>query len=863
MYDFPFRSTFLAPTDSVRVSFDTVSQDAGGVPALEEYDILIFGNSQIQVMEQGKPVAKGRIFGAAGFGTSPNSATKHVLVELQVPLTPGPPTAYSPDPLFWSATVPPIPPSPPPPPPPPPCPTDPGKTYNRCVKAELNNAQATAADMAAALGLAGGLCSTVGALACGPLEPGLLALAAVWAIASAEFGRRLGADPPGVNFTVPPDSNFTAIATPATYTLTFPTAGLTAQEAAAFKAFAANAQLLIAFEQAATTSLARVEGASLAGNQLWVTNQMLAARGFGGAAGALASEWPVLLGNIGASIQAAGTQFTFTPNDVLTFLKAISPNSPNSEVKQQFALAQQLIAQQLGATSADQTLILELLAAIDPQAAGTLGVGVFPQALSDAVISTTFQQLGLQLVQNAPSPTSLTPSFQITLPGDYAAAGVGLRGNTSGTIHITGIPANATVVQAFLYWGMLDNGLEPSLGQLSLNSTPVTGIVIGSGPDTCWGRSNSFTFRADVTSLVKGNGAYALTGVASGGNILGEGASLVVIYQLDGAPVKTVLLDDGNLSMPLGTSSGTASFTGFSARAPVSAQTTFMVGDGQAVQFGHQTPTVFTGNAGALSFPNLFNSLDGPLWDTDTFNVSSVILPGKSTDAATIQIAGDCLLWSAQAFSVTSTPVTTPITATAALVQANSSGDTVTSGRGLNPGDAPTIQDQISFVVQSRIIQNPSTSGPDLTHQLVNGLVIDRIVSPEDANSIETFVLQKLVTPPGQPAISGKAPIATLTASANVELDVHLTDTGSGNAVNTTLAQITLKTLAGSGTVTLNTPALPVAIGNLAVGASATVKLFLNVPSTVQRFAITETGAVQDVLNRPFKYSTSQTVFVK
>ena len=766
MYDFVFRTNPIGAAQSVQVGFDTVEQGSSGA-SLEHYDISIFGDGRLQVLVNGVAEAPGRIVGAAGFGASPNGAAPHLIAELQVPLTPGAPTAYSPDPLFWSATVPPPPPSPPPSPPPDPCPTDPGKTYNRCVKAQLNNAQATAADMAAALGLAGGLCSTIGALACAPLEPGLLSLAAVWAIASAEFGRKLGADPPGVDFTVPPDTNFTVIPQPATYSLTLPTSGLTPAEAAAFNQLAANAQQLIALEQATTTALARVEGASLAGNTVWVNNQMQAARKFGGQAGVLIGDLPRLLGNVGTAINAAGTQFTFTPVDVLAFQAALGPSPPSSEVQQQFLLAQQLLAQQLGASGADQTLVVQLLSSIDPQAVETLGTGAFPQALSDPLVATSLQQLGAGLVQSAPSLTSLTPSFQFTLPGDYVANGVGLRGGsppfygpplTTASISISGIPAAATVVRAFLYWGMLDNGLEASLGQLSLNGTPVSGSLIGVGPDTCWGRSNSFTFRADVTPLVTGDGTYTLTGVATGGAILPEGASLVVIYQAAGLPTKTVMLADGNVSIPFGTASATTSFSGFSAVDPVSAATTFMVGDGQARQ-GAATAVSFTGSLGTLSLPGLFSANDGPLWDTDTFDVSSVVGGGSSADSATISLRSDCLLWSAQAFSIASAPVTTPITATAGVVQANVNGDTVINLRGLASTDAPTLEDRIEMIVQSRIIQNPSTSASQLTTQLVNSLPAS-ILPPSEAAKIIDAVVKHVVIP-----LDTIPPVTTATVS--------------------------------------------------------------------------------------------------
>ena len=75
----------------------------------------------------------------------------------------------------------------------------------------------------------------------------------------------------------------------------------------------------------------------------------------------------------------------------------------------------------------------------------------------------------------------------ITIPGDYAASGVGLRGQTGGSIAISTVPAGATVAKALLYWGMLDNGEDASLKQMLFNGTAITGTRIGMGLDTGWG----------------------------------------------------------------------------------------------------------------------------------------------------------------------------------------------------------------------------------------------------------------------------------------------------------------------------------------------------------------------------------------
>src|SRR6059036_3024273 len=92
---------------------------------------------------------------------------------------------------------------------------------------------------------------------------------------------------------------------------------------------------------------------------------------------------------------------------------------------------------------------------------------------------------------------------------------------------------------------MQDNGESPALKNLSFNGNPIVGSKIGSGGDLCWGRSDSFGYRADVTALVAGNGSYAITGVASGGSVLAEGASLVAVYENPALPVRTVVIYDG------------------------------------------------------------------------------------------------------------------------------------------------------------------------------------------------------------------------------------------------------------------------------------------------------------------------------
>ncbi|MEK7215886.1 MAG: hypothetical protein AAB289_09865, partial [Chloroflexota bacterium] len=123
--------------------------------------------------------------------------------------------------------------------------------------------------------------------------------------------------------------------------------------------------------------------------------------------------------------------------------------------------------------------------------------------------------------------------------GGYAAAGAGLRNRGSGTITVAGIPAGAGVKKAYLYWAIL-NPTSPG-GAMKLNDADVADVALASTGDPCWGAGSVWTYRADVTSLVSGNGAYKVDGYPSGladnsdpwtNNIqpLAEGASLVVLW---------------------------------------------------------------------------------------------------------------------------------------------------------------------------------------------------------------------------------------------------------------------------------------------------------------------------------------------
>lgn len=255
---------------------------------------------------------------------------------------------------------------------------------------------------------------------------------------------------------------------------------------------------------------------------------------------------------------------------------------------------------------------------------------------------------------------------------DYVAAGVGMRNRGYGTITIGGIPSGSAIVAAYLYWDILDDEELPSFDDGTFDGTSITGVLIGTDADPCWDpQTTNYAYRADVTSLVTGNGAYSLTGFASGDTDgsypfakatppLLEGASLVVVYWNQFLPWKTVIIWDGSLEFQIAKVS--TIITDFTAKAPVSAKTTYIVADGQDTDPDLNNKVYFNT---ALLATERIKGFEGYLWDTETYDVSAHVSDGDTSVTAEIESASDdnlydCLVWIAQVFSVT-TPSPSPV----------------------------------------------------------------------------------------------------------------------------------------------------------------------------------------------------------
>jgi gliding motility-associated-like protein len=129
---------------------------------------------------------------------------------------------------------------------------------------------------------------------------------------------------------------------------------------------------------------------------------------------------------------------------------------------------------------------------------------------------------------------------------DYTAASqrIGTRFSPAGVpqpapFAISGIPACAVIEKAYLWAEGSGNGAAQTAtvnGPLGSANYPMT--IVGSGPDKCWGYSGSYTYRADVTPSVNGNGTYNISGLLTAASTSGndmDGATLMVIWSLPSA----------------------------------------------------------------------------------------------------------------------------------------------------------------------------------------------------------------------------------------------------------------------------------------------------------------------------------------
>ncbi len=156
---------------------------------------------------------------------------------------------------------------------------------------------------------------------------------------------------------------------------------------------------------------------------------------------------------------------------------------------------------------------------------------------------------------------------------------------------ISGIPACVNVTKAFLYADASGNGIAETATIQGPAGTQSHGMtLIGVGADKCWGYQGSYSYRADVTSSIVGNGTYNISGLTVGpynpqGNDI-DGATLIVFYSDPTATWQgTIIFDDGSIVGNNNLNSHTMTFAA-PCSTPTDAQAFMAIGD---IQYPNET----------------------------------------------------------------------------------------------------------------------------------------------------------------------------------------------------------------------------------------------------------------------------------
>ncbi len=200
---------------------------------------------------------------------------------------------------------------------------------------------------------------------------------------------------------------------------------------------------------------------------------------------------------------------------------------------------------------------------------------------------------------------------------------------------IAGIPAGAVIEAAFVYAGTSGNGIAITANLTNpasiLSSFPMS--IIGSGGDKCWGFIGSFSYRADVTSSISGNGNYVISGLPVNASNDTDGATLIIIYSVPSDSfMGCISIDDGSIVNTIGggTNNDAVTFTACGTNALPGARAFGIFAD---LQFNDNS-LIFNGSPAPYSF-NWWNFIE----------VSTTVTNSQTIANFSAQYPGDCVNW--------------------------------------------------------------------------------------------------------------------------------------------------------------------------------------------------------------------------
>jgi gliding motility-associated-like protein len=211
--------------------------------------------------------------------------------------------------------------------------------------------------------------------------------------------------------------------------------------------------------------------------------------------------------------------------------------------------------------------------------------------------------------------------------------------NQPATFAISGMPPCFQVLKAYLYAGTSGNGV--AVNASITNPAAVTQnfpmAIIGNHTDKCWGYSGTYTYRADVTSVISGNGNYVISGLPTNPPTAGndtDGATLFIVYTdpTQNWTGSIVIADGANVA-----AGGTRTVTvgGFNVCGPTTQTQCFMmIGDLQKIA---NSNCWLNSNTSNFVYPTASNNV----WDYITAP-GNPATAGQTTATFGLQNTSDC-----------------------------------------------------------------------------------------------------------------------------------------------------------------------------------------------------------------------------
>jgi subtilisin family serine protease len=216
--------------------------------------------------------------------------------------------------------------------------------------------------------------------------------------------------------------------------------------------------------------------------------------------------------------------------------------------------------------------------------------------------------------------------------------------------NLTGIPVGARVRKAYVVYQTL-GGPDPNFRFQGVSR--VAKLVGGSGQFTCFSTNNGGAYRTYLYSVpngvVTGNGAYTIGSVGGGASPVhgrpdGQGASLVVVYDIPGSSVegRAYLYWGGMTAQPGGPAMNHA-FKGLAVPAGAGGRALHVgIGDGEPF---NDPAMRFDGTA--ITGTNFWSGTEGTFWDDARLSIGAPLLPpGVATRTVSQGATAECLTWS-------------------------------------------------------------------------------------------------------------------------------------------------------------------------------------------------------------------------